>query len=67
MIWLQTETFFDWSFCEIKEEEDLEEYFDKNNFPNDYSVDDVAVYILGEVLHMAADYHNQRIDTYLYE
>lgn len=66
MIWLQTDACFDWSSCETEEEADLDGYFDENNFPNDYAVEDISAYILSEVLRMAGEYHNQRIEKYLY-
>ena len=65
MIWLQTDACFNWSYCEAEEEADLKDHFDNNNFPNDYALEDVATYILDEVLRMAEEYHNQRIEKYL--
>ena len=66
MIWLQTEAFDTWSDCEFESEDELDACFDKNNFPNEYNIDDVAAHILKEVLNLATDYHNRRIEKYLF-
>lgn len=66
MLWLQTDSFDAWSDCEFEEEDELANYFDENNLPVEYSSDDVAAYILNKVLGEAADYHNRRIEKYLF-
>jgi len=64
LIWLQTDAFYDWSCCESEPDSELDRYFNENNFPVDYNIDDIATYIWNKVFDEAWYYQNRRIENY---
>lgn len=65
MLWFQTDEFNDWYTEVFQDEERLSQRFFKDGMPDGYSVETVTAWCLSQILSVAANYTNARINRYL--
>lgn len=67
LFWLQSEEFKQWDDeTDNCEENELDNYFDENNFPDTYSTNGVVDYLRGRLFEEAHHYTNAKIEYYLF-